>query len=380
MTNNILDYEGVREFNFTVTVSDSMWNISEHCNIMLKDVNDNAPQFIAGCCNDVNITENTAVGTLLPVVINATDADSGSNGQVTLSSMFTFIDKFELLANGSINVTGVLDYETQSRYTLLIVATDNASPVSDRLNSNTTIVVQLKNENDNDPSFNSSIYEFSMVEHSPSGTTVGQVIVSDPDGGPVTLSVLNGPFSVSSNTGDVISNEGNNFFDYDSLPINYHFTIIASDEDERIDRANVVVTLVDANDNPPVFIQNYNTTLAVGSYSSQPLLAVVASDEDSSSNGRISYSIQSDDSGGMFQLNNVTGLLTVNGLFNSIMAYSLEVLAVDHGNPPRNDTTTVTVNVVEISNTSFRFISTSYNISVFENISITDEILMVSTN
>ena len=376
-TNSILDYEGVRQFNFTITVSDLLYNISEDCSIMLEDVNDNAPQFIAGCCNDVNITENAVVGTLLPVVITATDADSGPNGQVELSSMFSFIDKFELLQNGSINVTGVLDYETQSKYTLLVLAKDMASPES-RLTSNITIVVQLKNENDNDPSFNSSVYEFSMDEHSPNATVVGQVIVSDADGGPVTLRVLNGPFLVDDN-GMLTSNAGVNFFDYDNLPIYYHFTIIASDEDDRRDTANVVVSIVDINDNSPLFTQHYNTTLALGSYSNQPLLALVASDEDSSSNGRISYSIQSDNSGGMFQVNNITGLLTVNGLFNMSMVYSLIVLAMDHGNPPLSDTTIVIINVIEQTG-DLRFVNASYNFDILENISVDDEIIMVSIN
>ena len=375
VTTNTLDYEGVRQFNFTVTVSDLVYDISEGCSIMLNDINDNAPQFIAGCCNDINITENTAVGTLLSVVINVTDADSGPNGQVELSSMFSFIDKFELLQNGSIIVTGVLDYETQPIYNLVIVATDMASHTS-RLSSNVTIVVRLKNENDNDPSFNSSVYEFTMYEHSPNGTAVGQVIVIDADGGPVTLTVLNGPFLVDSN-GMVTSNAGINFFDYDNLPIYYHFTIVASDEDERRDTANIVVSLVNANDNSPVFSQYYNTTLAAGNYSSQPLLALVASDADSSTNGIISYSIQSDNSGGLFQVNNVTGLLTVSGLININMVYSLTVLAMDRGNPARSDTTIVTVNVIEHTE-DLRFVNASYNINILENTSVNDEILRVS--
>lgn len=372
ITNNVqLDYEGVRQYNFTVIVSDLNENVSQHCYIMLEDINDNAPQFVAGCCHNVTITENTPIGTLLSVVINVTDADSGSNGQVELSSMFPFNDKFELLANGSINITGVLDYESQSQYSLLILATDNAS-VSDKLTSSVTIVVQLKNENDNDPSFNSSLYEFSMNENSHSGTEVGRVIVNDADGGPVTLSVLNGAFSVDSN-GTITSN---GTFDYESFPINYHFTIIAKDEDDRRDTTNIIVSLVDVNDITPVFAQDYNTTLAAGNYSSLPLLALVASDEESSSNGRISYSIQSDNSGGIFQVDNVTGLLTVNGLFNSNMVFFLQVLAMDHGSPPLNDTTSVTVNVIE----DLQFVNISYNVNIFENITTSDKILTVSTN
>ena len=376
--NNELDYEEIREFNFTVIVSDSVRNVSKNCSIMLSDVNDNAPHFVAGCCNNVNVTENTAVGTLLAVTINATDDDSGPNGQVTLSPMFSFIDKFELLPNGSINITGMLDYETQSRYTLVVVATDNAT--YNRLSSSVTIVVNLKNENDNDPSFNSSIYEFAMIEHVLNGTLVGQVVVSDADGDSLTLSVLNGPYFAVNNSGIVTSNGGMNFFDYDNLPIKYHFAIIASDHDGRTDRANVVVTLIDDNDHPPVFTQDYNTTLGTGDYSGQPILALVASDEDSANNGRISYSIQSDSFGGLFTMDNVTGLLSVNGnLVTGTMVYTLEVLAMDHGNPPRYDTTAVTVNVIELSDT-LQFDNTSYSIDIFENITTDDEILMVSTN
>jgi len=379
-TNDILDYEGVRQYNFTVTVSDLMWNISKDCSIMLDDANDNAPQFVDGCCNDVNITENTPIGTLLPVVINVTDADSGSNGEVELSATFPFIDKFELLTNGSINVTGVLDYETQSQYTLLIQATDKASFESDRLTSSITILVGLKNENDNDPYFSSFRYEFFMNEHAPNGTEVGLVTVTDADGDLVTLSVVDGLFLVDSSTGMVTSNEEADFFDYDNHPIYYHFSIVASDQDGKTDTVNVVVSLIDINDNSPVFSQtDYNTTLAIGNYTNQPLLNLVALDEDSSDNGIISYSIGSDNSGGLFNLNNVTGLLTVNGLLTDNMVYQLIVLAMDHGNPSLNDTTVVTVNVFNDIG-GLEFVNTSYNVTIMENISVDYEILMVSTN
>ena len=260
----------------------------------------------------------------------------------------------------------------------MILATDNAPSKNNRLSSSITIVVQLKNENDNDPSFNSPVYEFKMIEHAPSDNIVGQVIVSDADGDSLTLSVLNEPYFAVSNSGVMTTNGGMFYFNYDKLPIKYHFTIIASDG-SRTDRTNVVVTLIDVNDHSPVFTQDYNSTLGIGSYSNQPLLALVASDEDSAENGRISYSIQSDSSGGLFTLDNATGLLAVNGNFTSTMVYSLEVLAMDHGNPPSDDVITVTVNVIELSDT-VQFNNASYNVNIFENITTDEEILMVSTD
>ena len=105
----------------------------------------------------------------------------------------------------------------------------------------------------------------------------------------------------------------------------------------------------------------------------------MASDEDSADNGRISYSIQSDSSEGLLTLDNATGLLAVNGNFTSAMVYSLEVLAMDHGNPPSDDVTTVTVNVIELSDT-VQFNNASYSVNIFENVTTDDEILMVSTD
>ena len=371
IANIILDYdEGVRQYNFSLTVSDSLNDTSSECSITIVDVNDNIPQFTPGCCGNVSIPESTANGTILPVNISAIDADSGLNGEVVLTAMFQFIDKFELVDN-RIVVTGPLDYETTPLYELVIEAADRAS---NPRTANITIFVELINENDNDPTFNRSLYTFSMEEHSADGTLVGQVFVSDADGGPVSLTVLDAPFIIDSD-GMLFTNQSAQLFDYDTRMKHYNFSVMATDDDNRTNMVMVVVSLTDINDNAPVFSQNYNTTLAAGNYSNQPLLSVTATDKDSSSNADLLYSISSAEDG--FSIDMLTGLLTVTGLFNINMTYSLLVTAEDNGDPSLDGNTTVTVNVMDLNVGDLLFVDEPYVTSIAENLNIGSQVLTV---
>ena len=369
--NIMLDYdEGVRQYNFSLTVSDSLNNVSAECSLTLVDVNDNTPQFTPDCCGDVSIPESTTNGTVLPVTISATDADSDLNGEVVLTAMFQFIDKFVLVDN-QIVVSGPLDYETTPFYELVIQASDRAP---NPRTANVTILVELINENDNDPTFNRSLYTFSMEEHTPNGSLVGQVFVSDADGGQVSLRVLDAPFIIDGD-GMVFTNQSAQFFDFDTPTRHYNFSVIASDEDNRSNTVMVVVSLTDINDNAPVFSQNYNTTLAAGNYSNQPLLSLSATDKDSTSNADLLYSISPAVDG--FSIDMLNGLLTVTGLFNINMTYSLLVTAEDSGNPPLNNTTTVTVNVMDLNVGDLEFVNEPYVANITENLNIGSQVLMV---
>jgi len=370
--NIILDYdEGVRQYNFSLIVSDSLNNASAECSVTLLDVNDNAPQFTSDCCSNINISESTANGTILPVNISATDADSGLNGEVVFTAVFQFIDKF-ILVDNQIVVIAPLDYETTTSYELIIQASDRA--LNPRT-ANVTIIVELINENDNDPTFNRSLYTFSMEEHSLNGSLVGQVFVSDADGGPVSLTVLDdAPFVIDDN-GMVFTHQSAQLFDFDTPIKHYNFSVLASDDDSRSNTAMVVVLLTDINDNPPVFSQSYNTTLAAGNYSNQPLLSLTATDKDSTSNADLSYSISPAVDG--FSIDMLTGLLTVTGLFNINMTYSLLVTAKDNGDPPLNNTIAVTINVMDLNVGDLEFVNVPYVTNITENLNFGSQVLTV---
>lgn len=62
---------------------------------------------------------------------------------------------------------------------------------------------------------------------------------------------------------------------------------------------------------------------------------VYATDQDQDENGRVSYTITNGNTGGVFEINNQTGVVTVNGPINreNIKEYSLTIQAEDAGHP-----------------------------------------------
>lgn len=92
------------------------------------------------------------------------DEDSGSNGQIT----FTLLDNpggtFRLAHTGpqaSLTLREWLDFETTTSYELTILAHDGGVPV---LSSSTTIELQVIDEADTVPMFNTSSYTAILSE------------------------------------------------------------------------------------------------------------------------------------------------------------------------------------------------------------------------
>lgn len=79
---------------------------------------------------------------------------------------------------GEIKVAGRLDFEDKPMYNLTVVAVDSGVP---QLSSTATIMVSLLNINDNDPEFNQTEYEASVIENAEEGTYVTTVYATDPD-------------------------------------------------------------------------------------------------------------------------------------------------------------------------------------------------------
>lgn len=73
---------------------------------------------------------------------------------------------------------GALDYETEKKYTLLIVVQDSGLPMP--MSSTVTVVVFVTNVNEGPPSFMTG-FAVSVYESSPIGTSVFDVNANDPD-------------------------------------------------------------------------------------------------------------------------------------------------------------------------------------------------------
>lgn len=165
-----------------------------------------------------------------------------------------------------------LDRESQSLYTLNVVATDKGSPP---LHASRIISLRVTDVNDNAPTFAESEYKANVLEAAPPGTPVVQVSATDVDeaeNSEIRYSLMPMPqsdwFAIDERSGLVTTRSR---VDCETNPMP-RLTVVASDRGNPplSSTATLVVTVLDVNDNEPIFDQSfYNVTVpeseAVGS-------------------------------------------------------------------------------------------------------------------
>lgn len=136
--------------------------------VRVSDVNDNAPVF-RNAPYETTVPESTPVGTTVFNSLLAEDIDAGVNGlveyfivegtsnytsEVTLTASDGF-GTFEIMFphQGQITLAKSLDYERIQKYYVTVVASDRARNVSERLTVTTTLVINVEDSDDLDPSF-----------------------------------------------------------------------------------------------------------------------------------------------------------------------------------------------------------------------------------
>lgn len=134
---------------------------SPQVNIVIDDVNDNAPEFDSTTVR-ISVPENVELGSPL-YEAHARDRDSGENSIVRYklvgsSSAGLFAIDARL---GHLTLLRHLDYETAQRHSLVIQASDTGAP---SLSSNLTVFVEVQDVNDNTPVFEKSEYAVSVLE------------------------------------------------------------------------------------------------------------------------------------------------------------------------------------------------------------------------
>nr|6BXU_A Chain A, Protocadherin-15 [Mus musculus]6BXU_B Chain B, Protocadherin-15 [Mus musculus] len=120
-----LDRESTDRYILIVTASDGRpdGTSTATVNIVVTDVNDNAPVFDPYLPRNLSVVEeeaNAFVGQ-----VRATDPDAGINGQVHYS-LGNFNNLFRITSNGSIYTAVKLNREARDHYELVVVATDGA--------------------------------------------------------------------------------------------------------------------------------------------------------------------------------------------------------------------------------------------------------------
>uniref|UniRef100_A0A6Q2YMC1 Cadherin, EGF LAG seven-pass G-type receptor 2 n=1 Tax=Esox lucius TaxID=8010 RepID=A0A6Q2YMC1_ESOLU len=307
-----LDYKLERQYVLSVTASDGTRFDTAKVFVNVTDANTHRPVFQSSHYT-VNINEDRPVGTTA-VVISATDEDTGENARITYF-MDDSIPQFDIDSDtGAVTTQMELDYEDQVSYTLAITARDNGIPQK----SDTTYLEILVNDvNDNSPRFLRDHYLGSVMEDVPVFTSVVQVSATDRDSG------LNGrvfytfqggedgdgDFIIESTSGIVRTLRR---LDRENMPL---YTLQAFAVDKGVPAlktsVDIQVTILDVNDNPPVFEKDeFDIFVEENSPIGLVVAHISASDPDEGSNAQIMYQIVEGNIPEVFQLDIFSGELT----------------------------------------------------------------------
>lgn len=372
-----LDYERTSVFYLWVSAQDKGQTFLDNqteVEIILQDVNDNAPEFISDNFK-VSVLENVKVGQVFSRV-QAIDSDDGSNKMIVYSLIRTDVPFAINPLNGDISTTSPLDRETNAQYKFGVKATDKGTPPKEGTSQITITVLDV---NDNPPKFSKSEYQASISEKATWGASVLQVTAKDPDAGvaDVTYSVDRFAhqrcFRINSLGWISLGCK----LDYKKTKF-YVFTIRASDG--LLDStATVYINVTDANTNSPVFKRrSYRGRILENAKIGTSVLKVVATDDDTGTNAQISYSIEQLVSA--FTVDSSSGVIktTVSLDRETKGSYQFEVTATDHGSPPLKKKAYVSIRVLDVNDNAPRFLKSKYTATVKEDLRLGEQVIKVS--
>uniref|UniRef100_A0A4W4DZA9 Protocadherin-15 n=1 Tax=Electrophorus electricus TaxID=8005 RepID=A0A4W4DZA9_ELEEL len=270
---------------------------------------------------------------------------------------------FELhQTQGLLLLAKLLDRERTDRYTLAVTASDRRPDGT----STTTVSVLVTDINDNDPVFDSLLPRNLTVLEEQANAFVGQVKATDPDLG------ANGQvrYRLLTHT-DLfrITSDGNisttTTLDRERRA---HYDLVVEAYDAATDprRATVKlsVSVLDVDDNSPVFSQASYSVLLPENSPAGIILHLSASDPDMISN--VTYRIRTEEAKELFVLDPITGDLRVlytldyEKLSTQETTRTFVVEALDEGGSMPAGLTTVTVSITDMNDFSPVFSQTTY--------------------
>lgn len=282
---------------------------------------------------------------------------------------------FDINPNSGVIITKkILDFESIPSYHLVVQGTNMAG-----MSTNSTVVIHLRDENDNSPVFIKSEFVGQIVE----SAAANSVILTDKNSPLVILGTDADTEANAMLVYQIVEPTARNYFAIDSstgairivTPLDYeqirvfHFTVQVHDMGSpRLfaeHSANVTVHVIDVNDCPPVFAKDlYESSLLVPTYNGVTVVSVNATDADSGVNSEIMFSIIKGNIGEKFAIHPVTGLITIQNSTQLRSRYELLVRASDG---KFSSTVSVKVNVKESKESQIKFTQSSYSAVVVEN-------------
>ncbi|XP_048459738.1 protocadherin gamma-C5-like [Rhincodon typus] len=243
--------------------------------------------------------------------------------------------------------------------------------------------VEILDINDNAPGFTDSSITLQMAETIAPGARFPLESAQDPDVGINTVTT----YTISSNQyfglNVQTTEEGvkivelllKKALDREQNP-SFQLVLTATDggTPPRSGTVQVLITVLDSNDNSPVFDRTiYRSSLAENSPKGTLVIKVSANDLDEGSNAEVTYSfskLASPRVRELFRLNPKTGEIKVEGKvdFEETNSYSLDVQAVDHGSPAITGHSKVLIKVIDMNDNAPEIKVTPVSITVSEDV------------
>ncbi|CAL8351640.1 unnamed protein product [Lota lota] len=358
--------------------------------VIIIDLNDNSPTIPLP--REVRVPEDTLVGTVITQV-TGNDVDSGPALSYTLLLAADCQGAFGIHRyGGGVSLTGPLDYEERSWYTLTVRTSDS------RHQSEANLTVLVEDVNDNAPLFTQDLYQVTVSEHLPAGSTVVTVTATDrdsADNGKVTYRVMSSTrdiFYIDSKNGTLFISQKAEF-DVENPSILVVIEARDLGTPSLSSFATIQVQVSDMNDNAPVFHQSeYRASVSEDGLPGSTILTLEAVDADlSRDNCAFDFAIASGNTGNAFQIESsvrflegrgfqtVGNLILAEGLdFEAVASYNLSVVVSDRGVPQRSSSVPVLIGVLDANDNPPTLSRAEYSVVLSEGTAAGAEILHLS--
>nr|AVM85894.1 E-cadherin [Oopsacas minuta] len=338
------DFEEIQFFEFEIVASDRgqpMQISSSFVHVNIVNINDNIPIVAIGTNVIIlpqNATENSEI-----LSIAASDEDNLNSLSFTIKNGFTY---FDILVANQVGILSIIRSPVRGTYQLNVTITDGKHSIF------VPIYILVGNVNENTPKIEQSTCEGVLMENAPNGTYVAQITAVDEDIGlngelyfsiltnfhvlSEKIGVLEDVFTIDSNSGIVTLNyNGNMSVEGVKTLIDAEFSseiiidVIVVDGGGQEDFCSLTITILDQNDNAPIFDRDVYEITYKQIIDTTNVLNVFAFDPDQGNNGLVSYRITNTN---LFIIDNSKGTIISTGSIPS-GNYTFIALAIDNGSP-----------------------------------------------
>jgi hypothetical protein len=318
--NEVPDYETISEYNFEVVAAADGSSQTASATVSVNNLDEVAPSITSSGTADA-VDENT--GSVVIYTATADDSADASDGVLfglgADSDSALSIDE----NTGEVYLDVSVDFESQEEISFSVIATDLAGNAS----TEQSVTVDVTNLDEVEPTITSSSSSNMIYENS----GVGQVIYTataddsmDVSNG-VTFGLsdnANGKVSIDASTGDVTF-IGNPDYESDYM---VSFSVFATDAAGNSSFPEyVTLDLINLDDSAPIHMYGDEVSLTDGNggieethsndesdYMSQVVYTADAYDDSSDLMSGVSYFSISDDHGGIFSIDSMTGEVSLN--------------------------------------------------------------------